>query len=105
MEILFQITGNDRNPVPMPFKFICMINLHFDSPVRSLAFKDLELAEIIAVVSRQALGKSADLCLDVKADALLTLGETYDGKVSDANSATFLAENFRQLNASGIRVS
>ena len=88
----------------MPFKFIHTADLHFDSPLRSLALKDPELADIIAVASRRAFGKIVDLCLELKADALLISGDTYDGEVASAKSAVFLAEKFRQLNASGIRV-
>ena len=68
----------------MPFKFIHTADLHFDSPLRSLALKDPELADIIAVASRRAFGKIVELCLELKADALLISGDTYDGEVASA---------------------
>ena len=37
---------------PLPFKFSRTVDLHFDSPLWSLALKDPELVDTIAVVSR-----------------------------------------------------
>ena len=88
----------------MPFKFIHTADLHFDSPLRSLALKDPELADIVAVASRRAFGKIVDLCLELKADALLVSGDTYDGEVASAKSAVFLAESLRSLNDADVKV-
>lgn len=81
----------------MAFKFIHTADLHFDSPLRSLALKDPDLANLVATASRKTLGRIVDLCLDTRADALLISGDAFDGQVESAKTAVYFAEMMRKL--------
>ena len=81
----------------MAFKFIHTADLHFDSPLRSLALKDPDLADLVSTASRKALGRIVDLCLRARADALLVSGDAFDGQVESAKTAVYFAEMMRKL--------
>lgn len=81
----------------MAFKFIHTADLHFDSPLRSLALKDPDLADLVSTASRKALGRIVDLCLRARADALLISGDAFDGQVESAKTAVYFAEMMRKL--------
>ncbi|HEV7309573.1 exonuclease SbcCD subunit D [Ensifer sp.] len=88
----------------MPFRFVHTADLHLDSPLRSLALRNAELAEIVRGASRRALVKIVDLCLAEKVDALLIAGDLYDGSQTSMNTALFLAQELRRLHDAGVRV-
>ena len=87
----------------MPFRFVHTADLHLDSPLRSLALRNADLAEIVRGASRRAFLKIVDLCIVEKVDALLIAGDLYDGSQTSMNTALFLAGELRRLDAAGIR--
>ncbi|MEI2301668.1 metallophosphoesterase family protein [Ensifer sp. MJa1] len=88
----------------MPFRFVHTADLHLDSPLRSLALRNADLAEIVRGASRRALVKIVDLCLSEQVDALLIAGDLYDGSQTSMNTALFLGRELRRLDEAGIRV-
>lgn len=88
----------------MAFRFVHAADLHLDSPLRSLALRDPELAELVGDATRRALTAIVDLCLDEQADALLLAGDLYDGDQTSMKTARFLAAEMRRLHEAGIRV-
>lgn len=87
----------------MTFRFIHAADIHLDSPLRSLAMRNPELAELIGNATRQAFVRIIDLCLAEQVDALLIAGDLYDGDQSSMKTARFLAEQLRRLDQAGIR--
>ncbi|RUY31862.1 DNA repair exonuclease, partial [Mesorhizobium sp. M7A.F.Ca.CA.001.13.2.1] len=47
----------------MPFRFVHTADIHLDSPLRSLAMRNGDLAELVGDASRQAFVSIVDLCL------------------------------------------
>ena len=88
----------------MNFRFVHTADIHLDSPLRSLALRHSELAELIGNATRQAFVNIIDLCLDEKVDALLLAGDLYDGEQTSMKTARFLAAQVRRLHEAGIRV-
>ena len=87
----------------MGFRFIHTADLHLDSPLRSLALRDADLAELIADASRAALRTIVDLCLSERVDALLIAGDLYDGNQTSMKTARFLVAQLARLEEAGIR--
>lgn len=87
----------------MAFRFVHAADLHLDSPLRSLALRDPELAGLVFDATRQALVRIVDLCLDERVDALLLAGDLYDGDQTSMKTARFLAEQLKRLDTAGIR--
>lgn len=88
----------------MPFRFVHTADLHLDSPLRSLALRDGELAALIGDATRRALVAIVDLCLEERVDALVIAGDLYDGDQTSMKTARFLAGQMDRLHAAGIRV-
>src|ERR1700721_659838 len=88
----------------MSYRFVHAADIHLDSPLRSLALRHQELAELIGNATRQAFVNIIDLCLDEQVDALLLAGDLYDGEQTSMKTARFLATQVRRLNEADIRV-
>lgn len=88
----------------MSYRFVHTADIHLDSPLRSLALRHQELAELIGNATRQAFVNIIDLCLDERVDALLLAGDLYDGEQTSMKTARFLATQVRRLNEADIRV-
>ena len=88
----------------MPYRFVHAADIHLDSPLRSLALRDAELAALIGNATRQAFERIVTLCLDEKVDALLLSGDLYDNDQKSMKTARFLAEQIRRLHEAEIRV-
>lgn len=86
----------------MTFRFVHAADIHLDSPLRSLALLNPDLAELIGNASRQAFVRIIELCLAEQVDALLIAGDLYDGDQSSMKTARFLAEQLRRLDQAGI---
>ncbi|MGO4406255.1 exonuclease SbcCD subunit D [Bosea sp. RAF48] len=86
----------------MTFRFVHAADIHLDSPLRSLALRDPDLAELVGNATRHAFVRIIDLCLAEKVDALLIAGDLYDGDQSSMKTARFLAEQLRRLDQAGI---
>lgn len=88
----------------MAFRFVHTADVHLDSPLRSLALRNAELAELVGDASRQALIAIVDLCLAEQVDALVIAGDLYDGDQTSMKTARFLAAQMTRLHQAGIRV-
>lgn len=88
----------------MPFRFIHAADIHLDSPLRSLALRDPELAALIGTATRRAFTRIIDLCLEEQVDALVLAGDLYDGDQTSMKTARFLGAQIQRLGAAGIQV-
>ena len=88
----------------MPFRFVHTADIHLDSPLRSLALRDPEIAEMIGNATRQALERTVDLCLEERVDALMIAGDLYDGNLRSMKTAVFFGSRMHRLTEAGIRV-
>ena len=79
----------------MAYRFVHAADIHLDSPLRSLALRDADLAELIGNATRRAFVTIVDLCLDEQVDALLLAGDLHDGDQTSMKTARFLAEQIR----------
>lgn len=88
----------------MPFRFVHTADIHLDSPLRSLAMRNGDLAELVGDASRQAFVSIVDLCLAERVDALVIAGDLYDGDQTSMKTARFLASQMTRLHQAGISV-
>lgn len=88
----------------MPFRFVHTADIHLDSPLRSLALRNPDLATLIGDATRRALTGIVDLCLTERVDALVIAGDLYDGDQTSMKTARFLAGQLDRLNEAGLRV-
>ncbi|MGY2046839.1 metallophosphoesterase family protein [Methylobacterium sp. JK268] len=88
----------------MPFRFVHTADLHLDSPLRSLAMRNADLAALVGDSTRRALVAIVDLCLDERVDALVIAGDLYDGDQTSMKTARFLAAQMERLHAADIAV-
>jgi exonuclease SbcD len=88
----------------MAFRFVHTADIHLDSPLRSLAMRNADLAELVGDASRQAFISIIDLCLSEGIDALVIAGDLYDGDQTSMKTARFLASQMARLHQAGIRV-
>jgi DNA repair protein SbcD/Mre11 len=86
------------------YRFIHAADVHLDSPLRSLALRNPELAALIGNATRRAFVRIVDLCLAEQVDALLLAGDLYDGEQTSMKTARFLSEQIRRLHETGINV-
>ena len=88
----------------MAFRFVHAADIHLDSPLRSLALRDPELAQLIGAATRRAFVGIVDLCLEERVDALLLAGDLYDGDQTSMKTARFLAAEMQRLHSAGVQV-
>ncbi|PDT28663.1 DNA repair exonuclease [Rhizobium sp. L9] len=88
----------------MAYRFVHTADLHLDSPLRSLALRNAELADLVSDASRQTLVAIVDLCLEEQVDALVIAGDLYDGEQTSMKTARFLASQLERLHRAGIVV-
>jgi exonuclease SbcD len=88
----------------VPFRFIHTADPHLDSPLRSLALRNADLAALIGNSTRDALVRVVDLCLDESVDALMIAGDLYDSDQTSMLTARFLGSQMQRLDQAGIRV-
>ncbi len=88
----------------MAFRFVHTADIHLDSPLRTLALREPELAGLIGGATRKAFVAIVDLCLAEQVDALMIAGDLYDGEQTSMKTARFLADQLRRLHQAGIAV-
>ena len=88
----------------MAFRFVHTADVHLDSPLRSLAMRDPEVAELIGSATREAFQGIIDLCIHEDVDALLIAGDLYDGNLRSMKTAVFFGAQMQRLNEQGINV-
>lgn len=86
----------------MAFRFVHTADIHLDSPLRSLAMRDEEVAGLIETATRRSFANTIQLCLDEQVDALLIAGDLYDGDLRSMKTAAFLVSQLRKLTEAGI---
>ncbi len=86
------------------FRFVHTADIHLDSPLRSLALRDPDAADLIANATRQSFVAIIDLCLGERVDALLIAGDIYDGSHHSMKTAGFLTSQLRRLSDAEIAV-
>lgn len=86
----------------MPFRFVHTADIHLDSPLKSLALRDPELASLVRNSTRRAFVNAIDLCLEERVQAFLIAGDLYDGDQTSMKTARFLAEQLRRLHEANI---
>jgi len=86
----------------MAFRFVHTADIHLDSPLRTLALREPQLADLIGGATRKAFAAIVDLCLEEQADALLIAGDLYDGEQTSMKTARFLADQLRRVHEAGI---
>jgi exonuclease SbcD len=86
----------------LAFRAVHTADIHLDSPLRSLALRNEELANLIGNATRRAFKSIIDLCIEEKVDALFIAGDLLDGEQTSMKTAKFIAEQSRRLNEAGI---
>jgi DNA repair exonuclease SbcCD nuclease subunit len=86
------------------FKFVHTADIHLDSPLKSLALRDPQTAELVGGATRRTFEKIVDLCLDEQVNALIIAGDLYDGDQRSMKTAAFLVEQMRRLENGDIQV-
>ncbi|GAB5459322.1 MAG: exonuclease SbcCD subunit D [Henriciella sp.] len=84
------------------FRFVHTADVHLDSPLKSLALRDSDLAELVGVATRTAFSRTVDLCLSEQVDAFIIAGDLYDGSLRSIKTARFFAEEMRRLTEADI---
>lgn len=85
------------------FRFIHTADIHLDSPLKSLALRNPELADLIGDATRQTFSSIIDLCINERVYALVIAGDLYDGDQTSMKTARFLAGELGRLAKAGIR--
>lgn len=88
----------------MPYRFVHTADIHLDSPLKSLALRNPDLAGLIGNATRRAFVRTVELCLEEQVQALLIAGDLYDGDQTSMKTARFLSEQMRRLSQAGISV-
>ncbi len=85
-------------------KILHTADIHLDSPLKSLALRDVTLREKVETASRAAFSRIIDTALSEEVSALLISGDLFDGKERSARTAAFLTGQLDRLRAAGARV-
>lgn len=101
---MFGLSCLGLESIPLAFRFVHTADIHLDSPLRSLALRNADLADLIGDASRQAFTAIVDLCLAERVDALAIAGDLYDGDQTSMKTARFLATQMTRLHQAGVRV-
>jgi DNA repair exonuclease SbcCD nuclease subunit len=88
----------------MAFRFVHSADIHLDSPLRSLALRNREVAELVGGASRRAFERIVDLCLEERVDALILAGDLFDGELRSMKTAAFFSRQTQRLAAGSIEV-
>ncbi len=83
-------------------RFLTPPNLHLNSPLRSVALRDPDLACRLKTASREVLRRIVDVAIDRRVDGLLLAGDVFDNDVPDVAARTVLARALARLGAAGI---
>ena len=87
----------------MPFRFIHTADVHLDSPLRTLALKNPDMAELVANATRTTFTRIINLCIDEQVDALIIAGDLYDGELTSMKTAAFFVTEMQRLVDAGIK--
>lgn len=79
-------------------------DIHLDSPLKSLALRDPELAEKAAIATREAFSRIVETAIAEDVAAVLIAGDLFDGQQRSAKTGAFLIAELDRLRAHDIRV-
>ena len=85
-------------------KILHTADVHLDSPLRSLALRNVDLRDTVAAASRAAFSRLIDFALSEQVAALLIAGDLFDGKERSARTGAFLTTELDRLRLVGIKV-
>lgn len=88
----------------MAYRFLHTADVHLDSPLRSLAMRSPELAELVGDATRQAFVTTVDICVDEQVNALVIAGDLFDGDQTSMKTARFLAGQLARLHQASVKV-
>lgn len=86
------------------FKFIHTADIHLDSPLKSLALRNPQVADLVGGATRRTFQKIIDLCIEEQVHALIIGGDLYDGDLRSMKTAAFLNQQMRRLEEVDIKV-
>jgi DNA repair exonuclease SbcCD nuclease subunit len=78
-------------------RFLHSADLHLDSPLRSLASRNSELATLLEDASRTVLCRLVDTAIEEAVDAVLIAGDLFDGELRDVRTAKLLERELQRL--------
>ena len=87
----------------MPYKFVHTADVHLDSPLRSLAMRNEELADLIGIASRQVFSSTVGFCIREQVDALMIVGDLFDSGQTSVKTTGYFISEMRRLDEAGIR--
>ena len=87
----------------MAFRFIHTADIHLDSPLKTLASRNENLADLLSEASRTVFSRIIDLCLEEKVNALFIAGDLYDGAQTSMKTARFLVVQLLRLESADIK--
>lgn len=93
-----------RNQNLSVFKFVHTADIHLDSPLKSLAFRDPQIADLVGGATHRVFERIVAFCVEAKVDALIIAGDLFDGDVRSMKTVLFLDTQLRLLEEAGIRV-
>ncbi len=85
------------------FRFVHTADVHLDSPLKSLAFRDPDMARTVGNATRDTFSSIVGLCIEEKVDALIIAGDLYDRDQTSFKTARFLIGKLEELHRAGIR--
>ena len=88
----------------MAIKILHTADLHLDSPLQTLALRNVELQTRVRTASRKALERMVTYCIEEGVAALLISGDLYDRAERSVKTAVFLTIQMERLNEKGILV-
>ena len=85
-------------------KILHTADIHLDSPLKTLALRNADLATRIHSATRQAFSRIIDTAITEDVAALLIAGDLFDGAQRSARTAAFLTRELDRLRHANIRV-
>lgn len=85
-------------------KILHTADIHLDSPLKSLAFRDETLRKTVQTATRTAFTRIIDTALAENVSALMIAGDLFDGAERSAKTAAFLISELDRLSAANIPV-
>jgi exonuclease SbcD len=85
-------------------KILHTADIHLDSPMKSLALRDADLAATVQAATRGAFLRIVEIAISEDVAAVLIAGDLFDGAERSAKTGAFLVSQLDRLAAAGIQV-
>ncbi|MEO0486466.1 MAG: metallophosphoesterase [Pseudomonadota bacterium] len=83
-------------------RILATADIHLGSPIRSLAMRNPDLAELLRQASRDVFARVVDLTLSEGVDALAIAGDVFDSDQPDLRLRAFFLRQIQRATAAGI---